>query len=355
MSYRLALRIAAAFLFTISAISLVPIVVLAIEFRGRTFCDQPLWAYIAKLYGSYFIFPVFGMIAAICLVIPFAIILMILSLQNFRWILRLAVYFWIAFVVLASSIELFGSPRAVFEVAPRAFDARQGVTVYEKLSTICRPQFAYASHFDTYQADLQNLLQDKNNRSFSGEIYLGVIPFQIALHATLLSVFLLAIYLKKPLIDKFLATAGLEWVRSNFFVVFGLSLIIGSIWCIYRLSYRIDQARAFGGEHPFLQNNPLLADYLIFGLYFIVVTLYIIFAGFDLEKVAKTSAQVAAAAGVLGFSAVAPLGYTSQFFGIDASIWDFIGMVVVLLILIALGLLFSARPPELPPPEPEDG
>ncbi len=343
-------RATAIFLFVICVISLLPLVVLVFEFGDSAFCGEAVWSYVAKLYGSYFIFPIFGVIVAVFLFYPLAIALMIL--REYRQPLIYIAAFWLVFTVGLSAIEFFGSPRAVFEVAPQTFHSAQGELIYGKLATICAPEtFAYKMKFDAYQKDLDDLV--KAGRSYSSYVYYVAIPAQVGLHSTLLCVFLLIIYLKKPFIDNYLSQQGFNRLRANFFLCFGLALSLGAVWCIYRLSYRFDHALAFGGMD---QTNKLYVDYLIFGLYFVVIAIYIVFAGLDLEKTAKTMSQIALVVGVLGFSAAVPTGYASAFFGTKASIFNFIGMFILLLILIALGLLIGTPPPPLRQrPEPEDG
>jgi hypothetical protein len=90
-------------------------------------------------------------------------------------------------------------------------------------------------------------------------------------------------------------------------------------------------------------------------LYFAVVTVYIIWAGFDLEKIAKTASQVAAAVAVMGLSLNASKVITDNLFGLDASIQNFVGVFVLILVLISIGLIFNNPSPPPPPVEPEDG
>jgi hypothetical protein len=163
----------------------------------------------------------------------------------------------------------------------------------------------------------------------------------------MLCVFGLIIYFRKLFIVQFLDNARLEWEKDNFFLLFGLALVIGSIWCVYRISYRTDNAAAFGPE-----NNDLTADYTVFWLYFAIITIYITFAGFDLEKLAKTGSQIASAAGIVGLSFT---GVSGRFFGLDARFQNVLAVIVVLFVLIVVGLLFNNPPPPPPLHEPDDG
>src|SRR5262245_17341078 len=107
MRYSRIYAISAAILFGLCAISLMPLLVLFLEFRGE-FCNQPFWFYIAKFYGSYFLFPIFGVLTAVFLIPPFAVLWLILRLEANKPILRRVLYFWIGLVAAASLLEFTG-------------------------------------------------------------------------------------------------------------------------------------------------------------------------------------------------------------------------------------------------------
>src|ERR1700722_16968948 len=72
-------------LFSLSAISLLPLLVLYFEYRDiGAFCGESFWFYVAKMYGSYFLFPIFGVLAAAFLVAPFATFWLILKRKDFQ-------------------------------------------------------------------------------------------------------------------------------------------------------------------------------------------------------------------------------------------------------------------------------
>jgi uncharacterized membrane protein len=112
----------AAILFGLCVISLLPVLVLFLEFHGE-FCTEPYWFYIAKFYGSYFLFPIFGVLSATFLVPPFATLWLILKQERNKAVLHRALYVWVGLVVAASALEFTGSSRAIFEVSQRV---RQG-------------------------------------------------------------------------------------------------------------------------------------------------------------------------------------------------------------------------------------
>lgn len=78
MSDRALFRIASTFLAIVCGMSLLPLLVLILEFGNREFCGEAVWSYVAKLYGSYFLFPIFGVMAAGFLLYPLTVVLMIL-------------------------------------------------------------------------------------------------------------------------------------------------------------------------------------------------------------------------------------------------------------------------------------
>jgi uncharacterized membrane protein len=85
------------FLFVICAISPLPLVVIVSDFGDSAFCGEAVWCYVAKLYGSYFLFPIFGVIVAVFLFYPLAVALMIL--REYRQPLVYIAGFWLVFTV----------------------------------------------------------------------------------------------------------------------------------------------------------------------------------------------------------------------------------------------------------------
>jgi hypothetical protein len=364
MRYAKVYAASAAILFGLCAISLLPLLVLFLEFDGE-FCNEPFWFYIAKFYGSYFLFPIFGVLSAAFLVAPFATLWLILKEETNKIILRRVLYAWIGVVAAASAIEFTGSSHAIFEVSSRALNSSEGQRFYNNLKTICTPAFAYKGKYDgspdSYQRELVKALSVPGGRSFSGYVYFLAVPVQAALLVALLCGFGLITYFKKPYITRFLAREGLNWEKNNVFLLFGLALSIGSVWCLYRISYRIDNIDLFGkSNNPlYSDNNPLFADYVVLYLYLLVVAIYVSFVGFDMEKIAKTTSQLAAAAAVIGLSLAAPTGFAGHFFGVQASFQNIAAVVIVLLILVGIGLLLNNDPPplsqaEAPAPPLED-
>src|SRR5712691_13414865 len=88
----------AAILAAICVVSLAPLLVLYLEFRGIQFCNEAYWYYIAKFYGSYFLFPIFGIIVAVFLVVPLTVLWLILQLEDYKHLLRYVVYTWIGLI-----------------------------------------------------------------------------------------------------------------------------------------------------------------------------------------------------------------------------------------------------------------
>src|SRR5262245_9225478 len=269
MRYARIYAASAAILFGLCAISLLPLLVLFLEFHGE-FCNQPYWFYIAKFYGSYFLFPIFGVLSAAFLVPPFATLWLILKEDANKLIQRRVLYVWVGIVIAASALEFTGSSHAIFEVSPRALDTAEGQKFYNNLKTICTPTFAYKGKYDgspvSYQSELVKALSVPGGRSYSGYVYFVAVPAQAALLVALLCGFGLIAYFKKPYITEFLAREHLNWEKNNVFLLFGLALSIGSIWCLYRISYRLDNVELFGSS-----NNPLFADYVVLYLYLFIL------------------------------------------------------------------------------------
>jgi hypothetical protein len=166
--------------------------------------------------------------------------------------------------LLISALEFLGSPNAIFEISPTAFDSPDGQNIYQRLETICGANSPYRNHYaDLFQSDLARLVA--REKSYLSYVYFIAVPAQVGLHISLLSAFMVIVYFRKQYITTVLDAWRSPWLKQNFFVVFGLALIIGAIWCLYRISYRIDNNVIFGN------NNPLYGDYIAFGIYFVVI------------------------------------------------------------------------------------
>ena len=188
MLYQAVYARSAIILTIICAASLLPLLVLYLEFRGIPFCNEAYWFYIAKLYGSYFLFPIFGTIAAIFLLVPFAVLMLVLQVENFRPILRYAAVALIGLVTIASLIEFTGSPHAVFEVSPQALRSGNGQKFFNKLKTACTSDFAYKGKYDGVEGSYQYDLGDAKSSglSYSHFVYYVAVPAQVALLVSLL-------------------------------------------------------------------------------------------------------------------------------------------------------------------------
>lgn len=339
------------FLLTLSIVSLLPLLGLYLEFRGIEFRGQSYWTYIARLYGSYFLFPLFGFVAGLMLIVPLGVLWLVLRDPSYRHLLVYALVGWCALVAIASVLEFSASPHALFEVAPQALSQGDGKTFFDRLRTACHSDtFVYKNKFDggdgTYQGDLEKA--KAVGKSYSAYLYYLAVPFQAAFLLLFLVMFFLMVYFRKPFISEFLARERLIWEQQNIFLLFGVALVIAGVWCLYRAAYRTDHIQLFGGSTGFS------ADLVVFWLYFSVIVIYITFAGLDLEQVAKTGAQVASAATLLGMSVV-PSKYSAQFFGLDASVQNVFALVVLFSLLIAIGMIFNTAPPKLAAAEPDDG
>jgi hypothetical protein len=297
------------------------------------------------------LFPIFGLFSAAFLLAPFASLWLILNIDPNKRLLRRVAYVWIGLVFVASTLEFTGSPYAVFEVSPQALSSPAGSTFLDRFKTLCTSNFVYKDNYDGNAASFQSELAAAraNGRSYSAYVYFLAIPAQAGSLLVLLCAFGLIAYFKKGYITTVLAREQLNWEKNNIFVLFGLALTVSAVWCLYRLSYRIDNAQLFG-----TQNNPLFADYVVLFLFLVMLAVYISFIGFDLEKLAKTMTQLAAGATVIGLSLTAQTGLADHFFGLRASFQNIAAALFVLLILVGMGLLFNNEPPT-PPPLEEDG
>lgn len=76
------------------------------------------------------------------------------------------------------------------------------------------------------------------------------------------------------------------FLRERIFFVLGYAIFLGSIWCLFRLSYRRDMLDLFAFSNPFV------GDYLIVALYAIALAIFVAYFEFNLEQMAKTISQI---------------------------------------------------------------
>lgn len=137
MHYRTALTAAVAVLLVTCVLSLLPLAILYFDFAGLKLCGAPYWTYLAKFYGSYFLFPIFGVLAAAFLLRPFAILWLILSHDALKHVFRYALGGIVALIAIASFLEFSGSPNALFEISPDALQQSDGKLFFEHFQTVC--------------------------------------------------------------------------------------------------------------------------------------------------------------------------------------------------------------------------
>src|SRR5205823_111590 len=126
------------------------------------------------------------------------------------------------------------------------------------------------------------------------------------------------------------------YLQNAIFYILGYALFLGSIWCLFRLSYRND-------IKLFDITNPFAGDYGVIALYVIVLAVWVLYFQFNLEQLAKTAAQIGQLAVVAGGAAVVHFDSAGTFFGTHASVTNILTLTLLFLFVTALVAAFLLR------------
>ena len=324
----------AVYLLLLWVLSSLPLAALVYDFGGIPLCksnQSNLGWYLATYYGSLFIYPcVVGIFVLIALYLPLTTALMV-GLKRER-VLMLSGIFIIVTAALISFMEFYASPRAIFEIDPQVLRSNpEGQAFLAYLDPICDPNTkALAGKFDEYQQKIEQLVA--LGSSFSGAMYhVGVIA-QALSFITLFTVFGLFIFFRKATLLR-----ATTYFQSSIFFLLGCAIFYGSIWCLFRLTYRVDGNTLFG------QHNTFYADYAIVFLYGIALLVFVLYFELELEKIAKKVSQVAQLLAFIFGIAIIQKGDASYIFGSRASLMNVLALFLLLVFLSVISLAFVIR------------
>lgn len=316
-------------------ISSLPLAVVWIEFRHVPFCESSFALFLTTYYGSYFLFfAVFGWLAAIALFFPFATAVTILL--EHRSVLYTAIAMYAVMTAVVALVEFFGSPGAMFELSPRVLAAPSGQQFLADFAKICDPSKKFEGGYAVFQTKLQYLIQ--LGRSYSSAVYYFAFVAQALFLIAIFAVFIVAIRYRDRM-----RTLAPRFLRNAIFFLLGYAIFAVSMWCLLRISYRMDSDAIFG------TNNPLYADYLIIALYAVVLAVYILYFEFAFEKLAKIMTSIGGFLTFVFGVTLVQKGMASQIIGIRASVFNLVAVILLFLLISLILLAFMLRPaPEDP-------
>src|SRR5271169_3365575 len=118
---------------------------------------------------------------------------------------------------------------------------------------------------------------------------------------------------KRPIREADIARSA-PYLGDRVFFVLGYAIFLGSIWCLFRLSYRRDMLDLFA------ISNPSVGDYLTVALYAIALAIFVAYFEFNLEQLAKTISQIGQFLVFLGGAAFVQFKQADNLFGTRASV-----------------------------------
>jgi hypothetical protein len=307
----------ATFLGVIWIIACVPLASVVYEFGGIECGNASLGWFIATLYGSFFIYPLaVGGLSMAAFVLPLATFVSLLKSRSAIVLLT----FYAVTTAIVCFLEFNWSSDALFQVIP---DKITGNAVFlSGLRMACNGQ-----KFVAYKDQLPALLAQ--GRSYTGWVYYPGFIAQALMQNALFVVFIAFIYHRKSMIVR-----KSPYLKRAIFFVLGYAVFLGSIWCLFRLSYRNDMPRLLG------VTNPLGGDYAIIALYAIVLAVFVAYFEFNMERLAKTIAQIGQFLVFVGGAAFVHFDASGTFFGAGAAVVNIVTLVLLFLFISALTLAF---------------
>jgi len=313
----------AVYLAAIWLIAVLPFLCILIEYRGVTACpNASLGWFLATLYGSFFIYPIaVGGLSMAALVLPLATAI---SLARASRKLYLFAGFYFLTTAIIALLEFVASPDAPFQIAPAAIAARP--QFLDGLKTACS-----GGTFADYARQLPALIAA--GRSYTGLLYYPGFIAQTLMQNALFIVFLAFLYYPKTEIVKRAA-----YLPNAIFYVLGYAMFLGSIWCLFRLSYRHDTM------HLLNMQNSFIGDYAVVGLYAIALAIFVAYFQFNLEQLAKNISQLGQLLVFAGGVAFVQFDQADRVFGAQASVTNILALFLLFIFISALTLAFLLRP-----------
>jgi hypothetical protein len=310
-----------AFLGTIWLIAVLPLVSLLIEYNIPLCPGTSLGWFLAALYGSFFIYPVaVGGLAMAALVLPLATLFSINKSPTERIALA---GFYIFTTLVICFLEFFASPDATFQVAPSRITGMPGF--FAGLVDACR-----GTAFTAYRTNWPGITLA--TQSYTGWLYYPGFAAQILMQNALFVVFLAFLYFPKAKIAR-----SAPYLGDRIFFVLGYAIFLGSIWCLFRLSYRRDMLDLFA------ISNPFVGDYLTVALYAIALAIFVAYFEFNLEQLAKTISQIGQFLVFIGGAAFVQFKQADNLFGTRASVVNIFALFLLFVFVSALTMAFVLR------------
>lgn len=330
----------ATYLAAIWILACLPLASVLIEYKGIVLCADAAFRpdptaalgpslgwFLATLYGSFFIFPVaIGGLAMAALVLPLATVISLTSGQRSGYVL---LAFYMVTTAVICVLEFHSSPDALFQVPPEVIASRPAF-----LAGLNKAVCLTDQTFRAYRSQLGALIAA--GRSVTGEVYyVGFVALTLMQNA-LFTVFLAFIYFRRTVIAR-----EAPYLQGVIFYILGYAIFLGSMWCLFRLSYRNDMPKLFA------INNPFAGDYGVIALYILALAVWVLYFQFNLEQIAKTFAQIGQLAVVVGGAAVVHFdnagAHSGEFFGARASVTNILVLTLLFVFISALVAAFLLR------------
>jgi hypothetical protein len=305
-------------------VACLPFVVVLLEFGRVGLCPdgRMLGWFIATLYGSFFLFPVFiGDLLAVALVLPLATTV---TLARGKRSGKVLLGFWLITSALICALEFCFSPGALFEVRPDVMAAHPAFLAGLR-GAACQDQT-----FRDFSSQLAPLVA--LGRSWTGLVYYPGFAALTLLQNTMFVVLAAFIFYKREVIEQ-----RAPYLKGAIFYILGYAMFLGSIWCLFRLSYRNDMPRLFA------LNNPLAGDYAIIGIFLLSLAVWVLYFEFNLEKLAKTVTQISQLLAVVGGAALVKFDTGGAFFGTRAAVMNVLVLTLGFVFVSALVAAFLLR------------
>jgi hypothetical protein len=186
------------------------------------------------------------------------------------------------------------------------------------------------SAFPGYRTELPALIAA--GTSVTGWLYYPGFIAQALMHNALFVVFVASVYFPKRVIAQ-----RAPYLNDAIFFVLGYALFLGSIWCMFRLSYRHDMFNLLRVDNPFF------GDWAAIFLYFAVLAVFVTYFQFGLEQLAKTISTIFQFLVFVGGVAYIQFDQADRFFGTKASVLNVIVLFLLFVFLSTLSLAFLLR------------
>jgi hypothetical protein len=316
------LALCGAYLAGIWIIGILPLASVLIEYGRIVLCSETtLGWFLATLYSSFFIYPLaIGGLAMAALLLPLATAVSLTRAQNTTYIFA-AFYFGTTAVIAA--LEFLSSPNAPFSIAPQAITAN--TEFFQGLAGACG-----GKPFTKYPDLLPSLI--RAGTSYTAWFYYAGFAAQALMQNALFVVFVAFLYYPKREIVR-----RAPYLPDTIFFVLGYAVFLGSIWCLFRLTYRHDMAHLLNADNPFI------GDYAIVALYAIVLAVFVAYFQFNLEQLAKTISQIGQFLVFVGGVAFVQFDKADLFFGTQATITNIFVLFLLFVFISTLTLAFLLR------------